>query len=57
MTGTLADMGVRNYTLQIFRKQGCASAALNAATVSDYPSTHLPGKVAALFPAFSVRAA
>jgi pyruvate formate lyase activating enzyme len=52
---TLAQMGVRNYALQVFRKQGCASDELHAAIHPGYPSAPLVSQVAALFPAFTLR--
>lgn len=52
---TLAQMGARNYALQVFRKQGCASDELNAAARSGYPSMQLVDQVSALFPAFTLR--
>lgn len=52
---TLAQMGLRHYALQVFRTQGCADAALNAATRPGYPSAPLIAQIAALFPSFTLR--
>jgi anaerobic ribonucleoside-triphosphate reductase activating protein len=55
LASTLAAMGVRNYALQAFRTQGCASGELNARAKPGYPSAQLVNQVAALFPAFTLR--
>jgi anaerobic ribonucleoside-triphosphate reductase activating protein len=55
LADVLAHMGVRNYALQAFRKQGCASSALNAAALPGFPSAQLVAEVAARFPRFTLR--
>lgn len=57
MAWNLSQAGVRTYALQVFRKQGCADARLNAVHLSDYPSPHLIRYLASLFPQFSLRRA
>lgn len=52
---TLATMGARNYALQAFRPQGCASSELNATALPGVPSAHVLLQVAALFPTFVLR--
>jgi pyruvate formate lyase activating enzyme len=52
---TLAQIGVRNYALQIFRAQGCDNDALNASTTVGYPSEDAVRRVGALFPRFTLR--
>lgn len=55
MARALADMGVRNYALQVFRSQGCDNPALNTSAQPGYPSDQLLEDVASLFPAFILR--
>ncbi|GLU33675.1 anaerobic ribonucleoside-triphosphate reductase activating protein [Trinickia caryophylli] len=55
LAGTLADMGVKRYALQIFRKEGCRDDALNAALTRGYPSEALVAAVGRRFPEFTVR--
>lgn len=52
---TLAHMGLRDYALQVFRKQGCADAGLNASILPGYPSAPLIEQISALFPSFTLR--
>uniref|UniRef100_UPI00333FCE67 anaerobic ribonucleoside-triphosphate reductase activating protein n=1 Tax=Castellaniella defragrans TaxID=75697 RepID=UPI00333FCE67 len=53
----LASLGVRHYAVQVFRPQGCADAALNAAGrgLADYPGRAVTDALAALFPRFELR--
>ncbi|KAA0911555.1 hypothetical protein [Pusillimonas sp. ANT_WB101] len=52
---TLAEMGVNNYALQVFRSVGCNDEALNASAVRDYPSAALVQRLSGLFPTFTLR--
>jgi len=52
---TLSAMNVTNYALQLFRTQGCDDDGLNAISMADYPDHELIGRIAALFPAFTLR--
>lgn len=54
---TLSAMNITNYALQVFRPQGCADDGLNAASVAGYPNQALVSRIAALFPAFTLRRA
>lgn len=54
---TLAQMGVENYALQLFRAQGCDDEALNATPLHDYPGLEVERQVAALFSRFTLRRA
>jgi pyruvate formate lyase activating enzyme len=51
----LAQMGARNYALQVFRPTGCADAPLNAASLADYPGQALLDRIAPFFQQFTVR--
>lgn len=51
----LSQAGVRNYALQVFRKQGCGNVELNAATMANYPSAPLVRHLGSLFPQFTLR--
>lgn len=53
----LSKMGVQHYALQVFRSTGCADEALNAVSISGYPSAALVAQVSALFASFSLRRA
>ena len=53
---TLADAGVRNYAIQMFRAQGCASAALNASASMVRLSDAARARIGARFTQFTVRA-
>lgn len=53
----LAQLGVKNYVLQIFRRQGCTSKALDSIVGTAYPNPALITKITALFNQFSVRSA
>jgi pyruvate formate lyase activating enzyme len=53
----LAALQVQNYALQVFRAQGCNDAALNAASMLNYPAEGLVQRVSALFPKFTLRPA
>ncbi|NYT61825.1 anaerobic ribonucleoside-triphosphate reductase activating protein [Alcaligenaceae bacterium] len=55
LANTLADMGVENYALQVFRKQGCNDPILNSSMVGNYPSATLLTQMNKLFPAFTLR--
>ena len=55
LAGTLAQMKVRNYALQVFRPAGCASAPLNAATTTGYPSEALVERITPLFGQLTLR--
>lgn len=55
LAGTLHDMGVRNYALQLFRPQGCRNRPLKAAALAGYPGKDLLQRLDALFPNFTVR--
>ena len=51
---TLSAMGVQNYALQIFRREGCDNDALS--TVGDgYPDKHLVQQIDQMFPQFALR--
>ncbi len=52
---TLSDMQVANYTLQVFRAQGCSDARLNATMSNTYPSTCAVEQIARMFPNFQLR--
>lgn len=52
---TLAEMGVKNYALQVFRPTGCSDGTLNAVSTAGYPSRALIRKFEALFPRFTLR--
>ncbi|MCP3720492.1 MULTISPECIES: anaerobic ribonucleoside-triphosphate reductase activating protein [unclassified Paraburkholderia] len=52
---TLAAMNITNYALQVFRTQGCHDDGLNAVSMAGYPDHELVGRIAALFPAFTLR--
>lgn len=54
---TLAQMGVQNYALQLFRPQGCLDSRLNTASNAGYPAPDLVQEIAALFPCFTLRQA
>lgn len=51
----LAGMGVQNYVLQVFRKDGCIHDALNSTSLAGYPSEDLVAQVRTLFPKFDLR--
>jgi anaerobic ribonucleoside-triphosphate reductase activating protein len=51
---TLAQTGVKNYVLQIYRSQGCDNPLLQGSTVG-YPGEGLLARLSAMFPHFSVR--
>ncbi|MDP3671199.1 MAG: anaerobic ribonucleoside-triphosphate reductase activating protein [Telluria sp.] len=55
LAATLAEMGVRNYALQVFRAQGCADSALNAMATAGYPGDALLHRVAGMFGQFTLR--
>ena len=52
---TLANMGVQDYALQVFRAQGCRDEELNAIGTVGYPSADLVQRVSDLFPRFTLR--
>ncbi|QGZ57111.1 anaerobic ribonucleoside-triphosphate reductase activating protein [Paraburkholderia acidiphila] len=54
---TLSAMNITNYALQVFRTEGCADDQLNAVSMAGYPDPALIGRIAALFPAFTLRRA
>lgn len=51
---TLSGMGVKEYALQMFRKQGCSNETL-AAVSSDFPGKELTGRIAGMFQRFAIR--
>ncbi len=51
----LANMGVKNYALQVFRAVGCNDEALNTRSVRDYPSAALVERLSGMFPVFTLR--
>lgn len=55
LAGTLSDIGVRKYILQVFRKQGSRDEALNSITTIGYPSEAILERIRDRFPAFEVR--
>jgi len=57
MARTLAAMGVKDYTLQSFRAQGCRTKELKATTAAGYPSDGLVQQVSGMFEKFSYRPA
>lgn len=52
---SLADMEVKNYALQLFRKQGCSDNGLLQASMHDYPGQAVIDTVRGLFPSFTLR--
>lgn len=52
---TLAGMGVQNYALQVFRKQGCDNEALAAVSANDFPSQNLVRKIEEKFQRLTLR--
>lgn len=52
---TLADMGVTNYALQVFRSQGCKDKVLKASAIAGYPHEDLVRLLSGLFPQFTLR--
>lgn len=54
---SLAQMGVQNYALQVFRAQGSRDEALNAVAMAAYPGADLLRQVTQLFPNFNLRSA
>jgi pyruvate formate lyase activating enzyme len=57
LAGTLAQLKVRNYALQVFRPVGCASAPLNAVATTGYPSEALVERITPLFGQLTLRRA
>jgi pyruvate formate lyase activating enzyme len=55
MAEMLAKMGAKNYALQVFRATGCVNESLNSVAAIGYPSAALLGRVAGLFPRFTLR--
>lgn len=55
LAGALAEAGVRNYALQMFRAQGCGNGALAASAASGYVSAMALARVAARFEQFTLR--
>ncbi|MCC2595723.1 anaerobic ribonucleoside-triphosphate reductase activating protein [Pusillimonas sp. MFBS29] len=51
----LADAGVTDYALQVFRTTGCRNDDLNHLRFTDYPGTHLVQEIENLFPRFTLR--
>lgn len=51
----LAQMGVKNYAVQVFRAQGCEDQNLKLSMQSDYPGTDVLTELNALFPNFVLR--
>lgn len=52
---TLAGMGVQNYALQVFRKQGCDNEALAVVSANDFPSQNLVRKIEEKFQRLTLR--
>ena len=52
---TLAGMGVQNYALQVFRKQGCDNEALAAVSANDFPGQNLVRKIEEKFQRLTLR--
>ena len=52
---SLADMDVKNYALQLFRKQGCNDDGLMQAPMQDYPGKAVIDQVRLMFPNFTLR--
>lgn len=52
---SLAALGVYDYAIQLFRAQGCADPAFNAAGMTGYLDADLIARVAALFTRFTLR--
>jgi hypothetical protein len=52
---TLANLGVKKYALQLFRKQGSRDAQLNAVSLADYPSEGVLDEMRGRFLSFDVR--
>jgi len=52
---TLSAMNVTNYVLQVFRTQGCDDDGLKSVPLAGYPGNDLVARIAALFPAFTLR--
>lgn len=52
---SLSAMNITNYALQVFRAQGCDDDGLNAVSMAGYPNHELISRIAALFPAFTLR--
>lgn len=55
LAATLADLGVRDYALQLFRAQGCGDSLLNAAAIAGYPDAPTLAAIGALFERFTLR--
>ena len=51
---TLSAMGVQNYALQVFRKEGCNNDALTAVS-SAFPDKHLVQQIEQMFQQFALR--
>jgi anaerobic ribonucleoside-triphosphate reductase activating protein len=51
----LQQLGVQHYALQLFRSEGCQSAALRQAPPADYPGAQCEAALASLFRSFQVR--
>ena len=52
---TLSAMGVRDYALQVFRKQGCDSDELAAVDAATYADKAMLAKLSKLFARFTLR--
>ena len=52
---TLADAGVRNYAIQMFRATGCGNSALIAGAASGHLGEATKSRIAARFDSFTVR--
>ena len=55
LAATLADAGVRNYALQMFRARGCENGALAAHAASGYLGAAAQARIAARFEQFTLR--
>lgn len=51
----LAQQGVKNYAVQVFRSQGCDDANLNATSIHNWPHPSVVKQISNLFENFSLR--
>lgn len=51
----IAEMGAKNYALQLFREQGCADQNLKGIHLTDYPGEAVLDHLRKLFPNFTFR--
>jgi pyruvate-formate lyase-activating enzyme len=55
LAGTLSELGVQNYVLQLFRAQGCTDSLLNAVATAGYPDQPTLEAIGAMFERFTLR--